>query len=215
LQSVKAGTSLTVLYSNSVKTWYYVRLDDGSEGWVAGNLLTVSDEGVVAALSDDDLTKQAQENAGGTPGAVAAAATRIPGTKKFNDVLAYCDNKTNGEPRKTLASGTTVTIYWSWYAKTEDQLNNHITNAVYEVKVDDKVLQDWQPHITNVIQDTYRGDKVYFVYWYIPIGTPSPGEHKVDFKLTWKQKISDGFKEYGPGTDQESDTGTCTFTIRG
>ena len=215
VQSVKAGTSLTVLYSNDAKSWYFVTLDDGTEGWVTARLLTVSNEGVVAALSDADLTKQVQDTVFGTPGAVAAVATRPAGTKKFNDVLAYCDHKDNGEPRKTLATGTNVTIYWSWFAKTPEQLKDHIDNAIYEVKVDGQTLQNWQQYMSSVGRDTYKGDKVYIVYWYIPIGTPSAGEHKIDFSVTWKQKISDGYQDYGPGTAQTSDTGTCAFTIKG
>lgn len=215
VQSVKAGTSVNVLYSNDAKSWYFVSLDDGTQGWVTANLLTVSDEGTVLALSDADLTKQVQDTVFGTPGAVAAVATRPAGTKKFNDVLAYCDNKDNGEPRKTLSAGTAVTIYWSWFAKTPEELKDHIDNAIYNVKVDGQTLANWQQYMTNVARDSYKGDRVYIVYWYIPIGTPGTGEHKIEFSLTWKQKISDGYKDYGPGTDQESDAGTCAFTIKG
>ena len=32
-------------------------------------------------------------------------------------------------------------------------------------------------------------------------------------RLTWKQAISDGFDDFGPGTDTEEIFSTCTFQI--
>jgi hypothetical protein len=72
------------------------------------------------------------------------------------------------------------------------------------------LLKDWRNYKTEVI----RLGSDYYVYWYVPIGTPLPGEHKIEYKVMWQQKISDGYKTYGPGGDTVEDTNTCVFTVK-
>jgi uncharacterized protein YraI len=216
VQSVKAGTALMVLAMNSSKDWYLVRLtEEGTEGWVSGGLVSAQALEAVTILSTEAYVQltQAVETvaAGGSGSGNTITAIHPPGVVYKNDVLAYCDNKTNGEPRKSLTVGSTVTIYWSWYAKTADQLKQHIDNAEYDVRVDGQPLNNWRDFLSSVVQTQ---DGRFYIYWYIPIGTPPPGEHKIDFKLTWKQQITDGFKNFGPGTSSESDAGSCVLTIK-
>jgi uncharacterized protein YraI len=215
---LKAGTRLIVLGTDTTKGWYNIRLEDGSrEGWLASNLVTVSNAPTVPVLSTDDIIRRTQDagaqtvvgTAGGTPGTPAAA--HKPGVIGKNDVLAYCDSKTNGQPRKTLTAGSPVTIYWSWFAKTPEQLADHINYSNYEVLLDGQLLKDWRNYKTDVIK---QQDGNYYVYWYLPVGIPLPGDHKVEYKLTWQQMISDGYKQYGPTSDEEVDTGGCVFTIK-
>ncbi|MEP7284247.1 MAG: SH3 domain-containing protein [Chloroflexota bacterium] len=217
IMGIKAGTRIIVLGLNSDKDWYNVRLEDGSkEGWLASTLVTVPNPEAVAILSTLELTRRAEVTVAPTAapagtGEATLSAPRKPGSRLKGDVLAYCDNKTNGEPRKTLTSGTPVTIYWSWFAKTPEQLADHINSGEYTVQVDGQTLKDWRSFKTDVAV-LANGD--YFVYWYVPIGSPQPGDHTVDFKLTWKQQITDGYKKFGPGGDEESESGTCAFTIK-
>lgn len=220
---IKAGTRLIVLGTNTDKDWYNVRLEDGShEGWLSINLVTVSGTGV-PILSTDDFIQRTQisntqtalgsaGNSGGTDTSGTPVASRKPGVISKTDVLAYCDSKTHGEARKTLAAGTPVTVYWSWFAKTASELADQISYGNYEVNVDGQLLKDWRNYKTDVIRNSADGN--YYVYWYVAIGTPLPGEHTIDFKLTWQQAISDGYKKYGPGTDEEQDIGSCVFTIK-
>jgi SH3-like domain-containing protein len=213
IRGLTVGTVVTVLGANDDRDWYNVRLEDSTEGWLLASLVTVQNPTLVAVLSTADLTKRAQDASAQPAGTlpVVAATPRKPFSRGRGDVLAYCDNKTNGEPRRTFPAGTLVTIYWSWFAKTPEQLDDHVQQSEYEVRVDGQLLSDWRAQKTDVQKWT---DGNYYVFWYVPIGTPQPGEHKIDYKVTWKQQISDGFKTYGPGGDVETDTGSCVFTIK-
>ena len=221
LKALKSGTQFTVLGLNEEKDWYNVRMDDGTEGWLSVALVTVPNSSTVALLTTAVLTQRAETatalaSGGGNPATGDAAVlvgTPIPaGSKPRNGVLAYCDNKDNGEPRKTMPVGSSVIIYWSWYAKMPEQLKDHIDQAEYEVKVDGQTLTNWRNFKSDVVKSSRDGN--YYVYWYVPIGAPQPGEHNVEYKLTWKQQITDGFKTFGPGGDELDNTGSCVFTIK-
>ena len=220
---IKPGTRLIVLGTNTDKDWYDVRVEDGShEGWLSTNLVTVSSTSVPILSTDDFLQRTQISNtqvalgSSGNSGTTGTSGTppppHKPGLITKTDVLAYCDSKTKGEARKTLTAGTPVTVYWSWFAKTASQLADQISYGNYEVSIDGQLLKDWRNYKTDVIRNSTDGN--YYVYWYVPIGTPLPGDHKIDFKLTWQQAISDGYKKYGPGTDEEQDIGSCVFTIK-
>ncbi len=129
-----------------------------------------------------------------------------------NDVLAYCDDPVNGEPRKIITAGTSVTVWWAWYAKTPEQLQDHIENAVYDVRVDGLPLSNWSDFRSGVIKSAKDGN--YYVFWYVPVTVLQLGAHKVDYKVTWKQQISDGYGSFGPGTKQESNVNSCVFTVK-
>ncbi len=152
---------------------------------------------------------QPTRNAVRGPTATLEATPRPPGVPLKGDVLAYCDNPTNGEPRKAFPDDTPITVYWSWFAKTSEQIQSHLDNAEYEVHVDGRLLSNWRAFGTDVLRVRDR----YFVYWYVPIGNPTPGEHRIDYTVSWKQQITDGFKTFGPGGQVEAETGTCIFNI--
>lgn len=220
IQGVPGGTTLTVLGLNDGKDWYNVRLDSGTEGWLAVALVTVTNPNTVAIVTTLTLTPRAltasAQPPGGTPGlgqAPPVGTPRKPFVRTPNDVLAYCDKPGGqGEPRKTLNEGTEVSLWWSWWAITPEQLDDHIKQSEYEIKVDGQPITNWRNFQTSVQRSSADGR--YHVFWFVPIGKPSTGEHRVEFKLTWKQKISDGLQEFGPGTAQETDSGSCIFTIR-
>ena len=208
-RTVSKGTLLTVLGVSSDGKYYNVRLDDGTEGWIAQNLLDVPDSATLTVLDAAAQTQMAQTvpNLPGTPGQWVAYHDPFA---TAGDVLAYCDAK--GRARKTISTATGVTIWWSWFAKTQDQIQAHLNSAQYEVKVDGKLLDNWQNLHTDIVRQQGR----LYVYWFVPLTGDflSSGEHPIDFKLTWKAPISDGDLDYGPGTKHETDTGTCAYTIK-
>jgi uncharacterized protein YraI len=218
ITGVKAGTRVFVLGFNDKKDWYNVRLEeDGREGWLSAPLVTVGST-TIPVLSTADFqqrTKEAQQPvaaaSSGTLSPDAAATPRKSPVRQRTDVLAYCDSKTNGEPRRTFTKDTPVTIYWWWFAKTPEQLADHISYAEYTVTVDGKTLTNWRTFQTNVVR---QSDGTFAVYWFIPIGAAAVGDHKIDYKLTWKQKITDGYGTFGPGGDEEVNIGSCVFTIK-
>lgn len=133
-------------------------------------------------------------------------------TQQGVDVLAYCDNLAYGEPAPTtLAAGSTIDIWWSWYARTQDQIQDHVNNVVYEVTIDGVRLQNLNLYRQRVRQE---GDGNYYVYWYVPAGPLTSGQHRIEYRVSWNTAISDGYDTFGPGTANPTQSGSCTFTVR-
>ncbi len=126
------------------------------------------------------------------------------------DVLAYCDdNSFNAPAPMNLAAGSTIDIYWVWYATSDPYIQDHLSAATYEIAINDVPIR-------NV--DLYRlptqntgTDRV--VYWYAPAGPLAAGEYEITYRVTWSQRIFDGYNFYGPGSSFAVEEGSCTFTV--
>jgi hypothetical protein len=128
------------------------------------------------------------------------------------DVLAYCNNTALGSPPPTnLAAGSTIDIWWSWYAKTQEQVQDHINSVIYEVAIDGVPLSNWREYRTSIRRES---DDNYYVYWYVPAGPLNAGPHEITYRVTWNEAISDGYESFGPGTSNPFQTGSCNFTVR-
>jgi len=125
------------------------------------------------------------------------------------DVLAYCDNPIFGAPApRNIAAGSTVDVFWSWYATTRDYLQDHIDAANYNVRINGEPLRiSFQPAPRE------QSDGRWWQYYYARTEPLTRGEYVITFTLTWDQQIFDGEAAYGPGTTRVSETGTCTFTV--
>ncbi len=224
--NLKPGSPIQVLFSSTDGKWILVVLDDGSEGWVSQSLLTLINPSVtVPALTTPELTQRAVEGtafsktqtaiaptAGGGQLIASGAPTHAPKINQSTDVLAYCDQPGSDATRnRKFAAGAAVVVFWSWVAKTPEQIKDHLNNAQYEVKVDGQLVGDWQKFGSAVTQ---QRDGSYIVYWFVPLAAQVTGTHKIDYKLTWTQSISDGTKQFGPGTSETTDTGTCSFSVK-
>jgi hypothetical protein len=127
------------------------------------------------------------------------------------DILAYCDDRSLGSPPPTdLAAGSTVDIYWSWFAQTREQIEEHNAAVVYDVRLDGERLTNWRAGAQPITVE----DGLYYQYWFVPVGPLTSGQHVITYSVTWTRPISDGFAEFGPGTANPRQTGTCTFTVR-
>jgi hypothetical protein len=143
----------------------------------------------------------------GTPGSSSGNVS----TQQGVDVLAYCDDPSYGSPPPTnLASGSTIDIFWSWYAATPELIQDHIDAVTYDVRLDGRALSNWRQYAVALRQEGGR----YYQYWFVPAGPLSSGEHTITYNVTWSEAISDGFDEFGPGTGNISQSGSCTFTVR-
>jgi hypothetical protein len=128
------------------------------------------------------------------------------------DVLAYCNNPAYRTPAPTnLVAGATIDIWWSWFAKTEAQVRDHLANAVYAVDIDGVTLQNLRQYQGSIRQ---QSDGNYYVYWYVPAGPLTSGSHEITYSVTWTNAISDGYEQFGPGTTNTSQSGKCTFTVQ-
>lgn len=145
----------------------------------------------------------------------SSTGTAAPGgsasTQGGVDVLAYCDDPSYGSPPPAnLAAGSTIDIFWSWYAASRELIREHLDAVSYDVRLDGEPLSNWRQFAVPIRQEGGR----YYQYWFVPAGPLSSGEHRITYTVTWSRAISDGFDEFGPGTANPSQSGSCTFTVR-
>ncbi len=219
-----SGNQIQVLFTSTDGKWTLVQLDDGSQGWVLSTLVTLLDpSATVPALTTPELTQYAQLSTAisltstalspNTPVGLTAdanAPTHIPKINNATDVLAYCDQRSDSPQNRKFAEGSSVVVFWSWIAQTPEQIKDQLDNAQYEVTVDGLLIGDWAQYASQVKQ--YLNNS-YIVYWFVPIGKPAAGTHHIVYKLTWKQAITDGKDQFGPGSTNPTNTGTCSFTV--
>jgi hypothetical protein len=204
--SVSPGTELGVL---SLQTdargfdWYEVSYVD-EEGtpqryWVRINLVDTNFDAVAQASSG------ATPPAPGTPSPNRSPAPS-PEPNSVN-ILAYCREK--GVRPSVVTTNDKVNIWWNWYVARPEFMPEHLDSANYTVTLDNEPLDDWPDYASEMKLE----EGLWIVYWYYPVGKLSAGEHTVQYLLTWKTAITDGFKQFGPGTPNETNEGSCTFNV--
>ncbi len=124
-------------------------------------------------------------------------------------LLAYCENF--GATVDTLPHNTEVGLVWSWYATTRDLLDDHLRNAFYIIRLNDRLQNNWR-FVTAPTRDVANNDD-WTIYYYQPLGRILPGEQIVTYEVRWDEPISDGYADYGPDTERETDNGRCVFRI--
>jgi uncharacterized protein YraI len=134
------------------------------------------------------------------------------GAQSGVDVFAICNDRSLGPGAPTtLRAGATIDVFWAWFARTEEQIQQHIANANYEVRVDGVLLENWREYQAAVRP---AANNQFVVYWYVPYGPLGAGEHEITYQVTWTQPISDGSDEFGPGTENPFEQGNCNLTVR-
>lgn len=200
--SVPPGTTLGVLGRQTDARghdWYKVAyIDDDGE---------LQNLWVFATLVDTDFIEVVGQGAATLPAPDSGAALTPTPRSEHVDILAYCRQKGVRPPRPT--TNDNVYVEWSWYVARPEYMDEHLANATYDVALDGERLDDWSQYATEIKLE----EGVWIIYWYYPVGKLSTGEHTIDFELTWDQTITDGYKDFGPGTANVTDTGDCTFTV--
>lgn len=133
------------------------------------------------------------------------------GPQRGVQIFALCDNPALGEaPPAALAAGSVVVIWWGWLAETRQQIAEHLEQVEYEITLDGAPLANWRE---------YQGAPLdmganWAVHWYVPFPRAlAAGEHRVEYRASWRARIYDGVRYYGPGTANETETGSCTFQV--
>lgn len=124
-------------------------------------------------------------------------------------VFAECSNFPLRAEPGMIYDTDAVTVYWSWFAKTDAQLAEHFANANYAVRMNDAPLPGAQVNIDNP-QTISRNQ---WLFYTVPLGYLRPGRYDVDFLLTWDAVTNDGYDDYGPGTDNVEMRASCSFTV--
>jgi hypothetical protein len=122
-------------------------------------------------------------------------------------IFAECDQYRPRSEPGTLYDNDNIVIFWSWYARTPEQVQDHFDKAIYNVTFQNAPLPQL---VTTPIE---KRDSFYWIFYYQVIGNLAPGTYGVSYNLTWSEPTFDGFEEFGPGTDNERVNSTCTFTI--
>lgn len=122
-------------------------------------------------------------------------------------VFAECDAYPLAEPG-VIYDTDRVTIFWSWYAKTLEDMQQHLDNANYSVTLNTATL----PTVTR--SEPVRRDGNYWVFYTADVGNLRPGHYEVGYLVTWDEPITDGYAEFGPGTANPRSSGICNFDVR-
>lgn len=220
LRTVPSGASLFVIGISSDLLWYNVVLEDGTEGWILGELVTVPERTAVPVFATAELTARAAmpRPAIDLPTIAPTIPARAP---MFTDILAYCDLPAfRAEANKTFRPNQNLSIYWTWYARTVEQIQDHLDAGTYQVQLERREGDSWQLVRTLDDYNNYRTALTRApngrpeVRWFVPIGTLEVGEYRVNYRLTWSRRIEDGDSSFGPGGAEEINTGTCVFRVR-
>ncbi len=121
-------------------------------------------------------------------------------------IFAECSEAPRAEPG-LIYDTDNIVIFWSWFAKTQAQVQDHLAQANYEVTL------NHQPFFDVVVSPIAKRGPNFFVFYTVQVGNLTPGTYGVEYRVTWDAAINDGFADYGPGTANEQDRGACQFTI--
>lgn len=140
---------------------------------------------------------------------VKIGARREPGRSATAGLIfAECDAYPLTDPG-LLYDTDDLIVFWSWFARTPQQVQQHIDNAIYAVTLNGQPF----PNVERTAI-TQRG-RNYWVFYIARMGRFwRPGGYGIEYRLSWANPISDGFDDFGPGTENESIYSTCTFTVR-
>ena len=112
--------------------------------------------------------------------------------------------------RRISHPGSTIKIYWAWFASTEVYLRDHMSNATHELRVNGEAIASVNQYRGN----PSRSGTQHVVYWYVPFGPLETGDFTITYRVTWRNAISDGFESFGPGTATEFEEESCNFSVR-
>jgi len=121
-------------------------------------------------------------------------------------IYAACENFPLALPG-IVYDNDQVTVFWSWFTRTQEQMEQHLANANYSVRM------NGAPFNQVVQSDIQRVGGLFYVFYSSFVGNLRPGHYEIEYRLTWNQPVNDGFNDYGPGTDFPTDQGNCNFDI--
>ncbi|MCY3831942.1 MAG: SH3 domain-containing protein [Chloroflexi bacterium] len=144
--------------------------------------------------------------------ASSPTASRLQATPRFNvNVFAFCNDPAFGIGAPSdLTAGSTIKVYWAWFASTEAYLRQHMTHATHELRINGAALSN----VNQYRLSPTRSGNQHAVYWYVPFGPLDAGNYVITYRVTWRNPISDGYASYGPGTATEFEEESCNFTVR-
>jgi hypothetical protein len=162
---------------------------------------------VVALLSCTTLNRvgsslsatPAQESAESGPTAPAGNGELVY-VAPFCKLLDHPDTQTE-------TYGSSFLLNWGWKATARQYVLDYLESAVTRVTFDGAEVTDAERG-----DITTDGD-VYEVFWEKNLGVLARGKYVMTFYEKYTRKFSDGWSEFGPGTDVESVEDTCYLVV--
>ncbi|MEP7292747.1 MAG: hypothetical protein ABI835_13275 [Chloroflexota bacterium] len=121
-------------------------------------------------------------------------------------IFAECDVFPLAEPG-IIYDTDTITIFWSWFTKTREQMDQHLANALYNVELNTANLP-----MTTLSEPVLRSGNTW-VFYTATVGNLRPGHYEVGYLLEWANPVNDGYADYGPGTTNPRQSGICNFDV--
>jgi hypothetical protein len=121
-------------------------------------------------------------------------------------IFAECNDFPLANPGLVYDSDR-VTVYWSWFTRTREQMDQHLANAQYSVRMNSATF----PRV-QVSEPTVRNGNVW-VFYSADAANLRPGHYEVEYRLTWATAVNDGYADFGPGTDNVQEAGNCNFNV--
>jgi len=127
-------------------------------------------------------------------------------------IFAECNQVAGAAPGR-LYDTDNLTVFWSWFARTPDQVRDHQAKAIYEVFFFAPGAP-YQPLPINPTPIVRREGGRYWVFYVVELGSNwPPGGYSVSYRVTWTEPTFDGFENFGPGTENPELTGSCSWEI--
>lgn len=101
-----------------------------------------------------------------------------------------------------------VVVFWSWFARTAAQVQDHIDNALYSV-----TYYQTLPLPNVEVSPIQQIGGLYWVFYTARLGNLLPGQYYIQYQVAWDSPITDGYSDYGPGTDTEALYSGCGFRV--
>ena len=125
-------------------------------------------------------------------------------------IFAECADVEGADPG-LIYDTDELLLFWSWFAKTPEQVQDHLNNALYKVELRGMPLPDWS--VSEIKQ--VPGSLNWWVFYTADLGGKwEPGTYGVNFAVRWVNPISDGYESFGPGTENELLDSGCLFTVQ-
>ncbi len=143
-------------------------------------------------------------------GARAKPATEPGRTLNPGLIFAECEDVEGADPG-ILYDTDTIRVFWSWFAKTREQVQKHIDTAQYAIKLHGLTIPNVQVSAVKQIP----GSLNWWVFYTANFGDKwEPGIYEINYAVGWSEAITDGYEDFGPGTANERLGSRCIFIIR-
>jgi serine/threonine-protein kinase len=172
----------------------------------AAFVLSAGSPGDPAAAEDAKVSPTATPDVGiGGPDDVLA--DYLSPDSRALSIRADCES--TGQGSLQIASDAIIYIRWGWIADYREQIDIHTAHVNYQITINGVDTGDWR---TAEVQDTIANGRP-ARYWYFYLGELPAGTYRIDFSAVWDAHVTDGIRDFGPGTANETIQSGCTFTV--